>query len=131
MKKSIKILIIVIAAVILTGIIGGTVISGMAKGLENFLATVEIKPVDLDRLNDGIYEGRTDAGIIQVRLEVNIKSHKITDIVLLKHQNGQGSEAEKLIPRIIEEQRVDLDTISGATYSSLAILNAVSNALAD
>jgi len=34
-----------------------------------------------------------------------------------------------LVPRIVQEQRVTLDVVSGATYSSLVILKAVENAL--
>ncbi|MBN2049538.1 MAG: FMN-binding protein [Spirochaetales bacterium] len=129
MKKGIKIL-LVILIILAAIIIAGTVtVKKLAGGLENFLAEVVIEPVDLKNLADGTYPGKTDAGIIQVKLEVDVKDHRITDIRLLEHRNGQGGDAEELIPRIIAEQRVDVDTVSGATYSSLAILDAVEGAL--
>ena len=129
MRKGIKILIIVLAVLIAVGVTGTLIISNLAKGLDNYLANVEITPVDLDRIEDGTYPGHIDAGIIKVSLEVDVRDHVITDIRLLEHRNGQGGPAEKIIPRIIEEQRVDVDTISGATYSSLVIQGAVCKAL--
>ncbi len=129
MKKGPRILLIVLASLVVIVAVGAVAASGMVKGLESFLADVVIEPVDLNAVADGTYKGRTDAGIIQVRLEADVRDHRITDIQLLKHRNGQGAAAEGLIPRIIEEQRIDLDTVSGATYSSLAILDAVEEAL--
>lgn len=129
MKKGMKILVISLTVLVVIIIAGTVMVRGMARGLEDFLAEVEIETVDLRAVSDGTYHGSTDAGIIQVRLEVDVKDHRITDIRLLKHRNGQGAEAEVLVSRILQEQRIDLDTVSGATYSSLAILNAVEAAL--
>ncbi len=131
MKKSIKVIIIVIAIIILIVIIGGIIISGMVRNLENFIADVDIKPVELSQVDDGTFKGKTNAGIIQVVLEVDVKDHEIRDIRILKHRNGQGADAEKLIPAVIKEQRIDLDAITGATYSSLAIQNAIYDALTE
>ncbi len=39
------------------------------------------------------------------------------------------SMAEDIIPKIIEAQSVDVDTVSGATFSSTGIRDAVSEAL--
>ena len=129
MKKGIRILLIILVVLAVIIVIGTTTVKKLAGGLEDFLAEVVIEPVDLKGIADGTYRGETDAGIVQVKLEVDVKDSSITDIRLLEHRNGQGAEAEKLIPQIIEEQRVDIDTVSGATYSSLAILDAVEGAL--
>lgn len=129
MKKGIKILLIILVILAVIIIAGAVTVKKLAGGLEDFLADVIIEPVDLDGIADGTYRGRSEAGIIQVELEVDVQDRRITDIRILKHRNGKGSEAEKLVPQIIAEQRVDVDTISGATYSSLAILDAVEGAL--
>jgi uncharacterized protein with FMN-binding domain len=47
----------------------------------------------------------------------------------LEHRNGQGKPAEALTSRIVEQQSVELDVVSGATYSSMVILKAVELAL--
>ena len=131
MKKGFKVLIIIAAtlAVIITA--GAVTVSGMSRGLEDFLSEVNIRPVSLETVSDGTYTGETHAGIIQVQVEVEVEDHRIKDIRLLKHRNGQGTAAEELLNEIISEQRVDLDTVSGATYSSLAIENAVIDALSN
>ncbi len=129
MKKGIKILLVILVVLVVIGIAGTVTVKKLNGGLEDFLADVVIEPVDLNNVADGTYRGKTDAGIIQVKLDVDVKDHRITDIRLLQHRNGQGAEAEKLIPGIIQQQRTDIDTVSGATYSSLAILDAVEGAL--
>lgn len=129
MKKGIKVLLIILVVLAVIIIAGTVTFKNLDNGLKDFLSEVVIEPVDLKRIADGTYRGKTDAGIIQVKLEVDVKDRRITDIRILQHRNGQGGDAEQLIPRIILEQRVDLDTVSGATYSSLAILDAVEGAL--
>ncbi|MCI8299875.1 MAG: FMN-binding protein, partial [Lachnospiraceae bacterium] len=43
--------------------------------------------------------------------------------------NGRGSRAEVVVDRIIEEQKIEVDAVSGATNSSTVIKKAVENAL--
>ena len=129
MKKGIKITLIVLAVVVLIVAVLIIVFTSMAKGLEAYLEEVEIREVDLGTVSDGSYHSRVDAGVIIVELEVEVGNHAIRDIRLLEHRNGQGGEAENIIPRIIEEQRINVDGISGATYSSLVIQDAVMKAL--
>jgi uncharacterized protein with FMN-binding domain len=129
MKKGLKITLIVLAVVVLIVAVLIIVFTGMAKGLEAYLEKVDIREVDLGEISDGTYHSRVDAGVIIVELEVEVRNHAIRDIRLLEHRNGQGGEAEKIIPRIIEEQRINVDGISGATYSSLVIQDAVMKAL--
>ena len=81
---------------------------------------------------DGTYRGEQDfSGTpINVVLEVVLKNQQITSIKILKHTGSPiGKRAEKLTERIIAEQSLDLDVVSGATVSSKAILKAVENAL--
>lgn len=129
MKKRVKLMIAVIGFMAVIIIIGSVLISSLNSRLETYLEEVEITNVDLTRVADGTYTSRVNTGVIIVELEVDVKNHVITDIRLTEHRNGQGQDAEQIIPRIIEEQRIDVDTISGATYSSLVIQDAVSRAL--
>ncbi|NLN06880.1 MAG: FMN-binding protein [Firmicutes bacterium] len=46
-----------------------------------------------------------------------------------RHDHGRGAAAEKITDRIIAEQSLKVDTISGATYSSKVILKSVKKAL--
>ncbi|MCD7821207.1 MAG: FMN-binding protein, partial [Clostridiales bacterium] len=81
---------------------------------------------------DGIYTGsaRGFGGIIKV--QVTIKSGKITSIQVLSHSGETASyfnKAKAIISRILKAQSPNVDTVSGATYSSTGIREAVKAAL--
>lgn len=90
------------------------------------------KQLDDKELKDGIYEGIAQGYGGQMLLRVTVKNRKITDITFLSH-NETGSYlelAERVTKKIIETGGTDkVDTISGATVSSKAIINAVNDAL--
>ena len=56
---------------------------------------------------------------------------KISDIEIWEHRNERGGKAESIIEDILEEQRIDVDAVTGATNSSLVIEKACENALSD
>ncbi|MBI9107662.1 MAG: flavocytochrome c [Spirochaetales bacterium] len=67
-----------------------------------------------------------------VVVEVTVDSKKIKKIVILEHHESPGisDAAFKRIPKaIIETQSLAVDTVSGATFTSRAIIDAVSEAL--
>ena len=81
---------------------------------------------------DGIWKGEAQGfgGVIQV--EVTVEGGSITDISIVSAEKEDGaylSMAEDIIPTIIDAQSADVDTISGATFSSTGIKNAVAQAL--
>jgi uncharacterized protein with FMN-binding domain len=47
----------------------------------------------------------------------------------LEHRHERGKTAEVITDSIIDEQKIDVDAISGATNSSTVIKKAVENAL--
>lgn len=93
------------------------------------LAAIEIQDVNLSLIQDGYYEGSYKAFPISVEVNVYVKNHEIKDIKILKHTNGQGSSAEKITELILKSQSLEVDAISGATYSSKVIIKAVEDAL--
>lgn len=95
----------------------------------NQLLTEEVDTVNLSQIDDGTYPGKASTFPIEVEVVVEVTDHKITNIDLVKHVNGQGNDASKIIDRVIEQNSIDVDVISGASYSSHVILNAISDAL--
>ncbi|MGB7594131.1 MAG: FMN-binding protein [Erysipelotrichaceae bacterium] len=93
------------------------------------MATVEIKTLDLAKLEDGVYAGSYDAKIIAASVEVTLDEGKITKIELIKHKYEKGGPAVSVIDEIIAQQTLEVDVVSGATNSSKTILKAVENAL--
>lgn len=87
-------------------------------------------PVQGEGLKDGVYGGEAKSGPVRVMVEVRIQDRRILGIRLLEHRHWRGEAAEKVIPaRIIEEQSTRVDAVSGATTSSIAIMNAVEDAV--
>lgn len=81
---------------------------------------------------DGVYKGEADGFGGKISVSVSVENGQISDITVLSHDGEDGtyySMAEKIIPTIIEQQSADVDTISGATFSSTGIKNAVAEAL--
>ena len=85
--------------------------------------------VDVSKISDGIYRGEYDVNFIYAKVEVTIQNGSIKDIVILEHKNVRGESAEIIADKIVEEQRTDVDAVSGATNSSVVIKKAVENAL--
>ena len=81
---------------------------------------------------DGTYEGSAEGFSGQVRVSVTVKDKTITAIEILSHSDDEvffNRAKEGVISSILSAQRLDVDTVTGATYSSSGIIGAVKNAL--
>ncbi len=83
---------------------------------------------DISNIPDGVYVGEYDVDFVYAKVEVTVQNGAVTNIDILEHKNGRGKPAEIVADRIIQEQRVDVDAVSGATNSSVVIKKAVENA---
>jgi fumarate reductase flavoprotein subunit len=82
----------------------------------------------------GIYEGVADgfAGIMRVHIEVD--AEKITNAYIAQNTETKikipsETAAEIICSQIVEKQSLAIDTVAGATFTSLAILSAAEQAL--
>lgn len=125
MKMVLRITLIVIVLLISIGFITYKIIDNNLKNL----LTREIESINITEIDDGIYQGKYEVFPVSVELNVEVKDHQIIEIDILKHDNGQGKPAELIINSVIEQNSIDVDVISGASYSSRTILQAISNAL--
>lgn len=80
---------------------------------------------------DGIYYGSGTGFNGEVQVEVVIADGKISNISVVSHNDDSSfmSQAQGLIPNIIISQSTNVDAVSGATYSSRGIIDAVRAAL--
>ena len=129
MKKRTIIVIIVIAIVIIGGGIGWYKITSNLDQNLNKLTQTKIEDVDLSKISDGIYSGSYELLPVSVEVAVTIKEHKIDKIDLIKHNNGKGAAAEVIPDEVVKTGSLQVDAVSGATYSSRVILKAIENAL--
>lgn len=90
---------------------------------------LEISNIDIATIENGIYTGSADNGLVKVTVSVEVKEGKIQNISILEHDTLLGKRAENIIDNIIEQQSLEVDVISSATYSSDTIKKAIENAL--
>lgn len=83
------------------------------------------------KYKDGIYYGTGVGFNGNLTVKVTIKNGKITNIEIVKTGDGDEyiAKAKGLLKSIYAKQNTNVDTVSGATYSSNGIIEAVSNAL--
>lgn len=82
-------------------------------------------------LEDGVYKGTGTGYAGDITVSVQIKDKQIVSIDILSSFDDEAffSRAKAVIDKIIEGQTLDVDTVSGATFSSRGIISAVKNAL--
>ena len=82
---------------------------------------------------DGTYEGTSDAGRKSgLKVSVVVTAGKIAEVEVVEHNetDGYGTKAIDNLPgNMVEAQSTSVDTISGATQTSKAIIEAVEEAL--
>ncbi|AOT71241.1 FMN-binding protein [Geosporobacter ferrireducens] len=94
------------------------------------IRNMPIENVDLNKINDGVYKGDFSYGSHTYKVEVSVIEHKLEKIdVISNRDSSHAKKAEGVISRILEEQSLDVDVVSGATTTSKALLKAVENAL--
>ena len=94
----------------------------------NAKGTVAIGNKDL---KDGVYTGSGQGFNGPIRVRVTISKGSITNVEILSHSddNPYFGRARSVISKILGKADKSVDTVSGATYSSRGILDAVRNAL--
>ena len=82
-------------------------------------------------LEDGVYKGTGTGYAGEITVSVQIKDKQIVSIDILSSSDDAAffTRAKAVIDKIIEGQTLDVDTVSGATFSSRGIISAVKNAL--
>ena len=87
--------------------------------------------MDIGTLNDGTYTGSARGYKSVITVSVTIQGGKITAITIVSAGDDEPyfSNAKAVISRVLNSQSMNVDTVSGATYSSTGILVAIKNAL--
>ena len=83
-------------------------------------------------LNDGVYTGSGQGFNGPIRVRVTVSGGNITNVEILSHSDDAPyfNRAKAVIGRLLGKPGKSVDTVSGATYSSRGIIDAVRNALA-
>lgn len=98
--------------------------------LNEAFSEIEVNNIDLSNVDDGVYTGVFDhEKIVGAKVKITVENNRITNIELVEHNYGLGKKAETITDIVVDSQSLSVDAISGATYSSKAILKAIENAL--
>ena len=124
---------IVLIVMAVLGVAGGIGWSKLSKEHRE-ARSLPLNAVDFSKLNEGTYHGAYAGGMYKWRAnecQVTVSSGKVTDIQLVssKDPGGKNTQHEMLYDRVIQAQSLQVDTISSATLTSKAYLQAVENAL--
>lgn len=125
-----KVVLTIVLSVVIIGVlaIGGGLFY-ISRGLQTG-ANLEIDDVNLSSVDDGTYTGKYIGGRWTNEVSVTVKEHRITEVDILKDVLiPKPGIAEEIISKVIEEQRADVDVVSGATVTCKAYLKSIENAL--
>ena len=130
MKKSRKkLLLCLLAALLLTCAFLGIRYLKSLSDYRRAVAEISFEGIDIADVRDGTYTGEYDVGFIYACVKVTVCGGVLESVEILQHKNGRGAPAESIIETMTELQSVYVDTVSGATNSSLVLEKAVENAL--
>lgn len=124
-----KIISVIILLFLLIGLICGAVYLKNVADYKRAIGETTFDEIDIADVSDGNYIGEYDVNFIYAKVEVTVEDGEIVSINILEHRHERGKAAEKVIEKIIEEQKINVDAVSGATNSSTVIKKAVENAL--
>lgn len=124
-----KIVMILIMLFLLLALIFGTAYIDRVGEYKRAVKETTIEEVNISDIPNGVYIGEYDVNFIYVKVEVDVSGGKIIDVRILEHRQERGKDAEAVANEIVDEQRIDVDTVSGATNSSIVIKKAVEVAL--
>ena len=124
-----KVVLLVIMLLLLIGLVWGIIYLKSVSDYKQAVKETTFEEINISDISDGVYIGEYDVNFIYAKVEVTVQNGEITNINILEHRHERGKTAEVITDRIVDEQKIDVDAISGATNSSTVIKKAVENAL--
>ena len=124
-----KTVLFVIMFLLLVGFVLGILYLKSVADYRQAVRETTFEDINISDIPDGVYVGEYDVDFIYAKVEVTVQNGEITNINILEHRHERGKTAEVITDSIIDEQKIDVDAISGATNSSTVIKKAVENAL--
>ena len=124
-----KTVLFVIMFLLLVGFVLGILYLKSVADYKQAVRETTFEDINISDIPDGVYVGEYDVDFIYAKVEVTMQNGEITNINILEHRHERGKTAEVITDSIVDEQKIDVDAISGATNSSTVIKKAVENAL--
>lgn len=99
-----------------------------------YAGLVEEGVINLADIPDGTYTGSASGHLDTIVVEVTIEGGQLLSVEIVEENDTPsyaGPAVEQIPQRMVDEQQVDVDVVSGSTGTSTGIINAVSDALAE
>ena len=106
-----------------------TICAVLVIRMNNQVKSFDKSVVDVSQVKDGVYEGHSETDMVKVDVKVTVSNGDISEIEILRHECGKGKIANAIVDDIVDKEDVEVDAVSGATFSSEVIKDAVRNAL--
>jgi uncharacterized protein with FMN-binding domain len=90
---------------------------------------ITVTHLNLQGVQEGVYLGEYSLRRVKAAVRVTIGDNRILAIELIEHLHSKGHSGEAVISAVLEQQSLTVDTVSGSTVSSKAILKAIEKAL--
>lgn len=99
------------------------------KSSQEVFQKTSFEKIDFSRVQDGTYTGYYDMLLVNAMVRATVKDGKLVKLDLLEHRYNRNFNWEPVIKQILEKQSLEVDGVSGATYSSKSIIKATERAL--
>lgn len=129
LKRNKKAIIIVVAVLLLAAAFAGGSYLLRVNRYQQTVLRLTCSDVNISAIPNGTYVGECDVDFIKAKVQVVVLNGAISEIAILEHKQERGISAEKIVDAIVDQQRIDVDVVSGATNSSKVLKKAVENAL--
>lgn len=96
MKKSLKVILIIVVLLGLSAFGFRMVMNHQISETYDRLDAVAV--IDLSAVEDDVYEGTEETALVKVTVKVEVKDHKMTDIQLIRHENGKRETGRRHDP---------------------------------
>lgn len=116
-----KTVLFVIMFLLLVGFVLGILYLKSVADYRQAVRETTFEDINISDIPDGVYVGEYDVDFIYAKVEVTVQNGEITNINILEHRHERGKTAEVITDSIVDEQKIDVDAISGATNSSTVI----------
>ncbi|PKL26231.1 MAG: hypothetical protein CVV46_15410 [Spirochaetae bacterium HGW-Spirochaetae-2] len=128
MRKGVYAILVFVALAVLTACAEGF----SAPWDHSWVGEMEIHDVDLSRYPDGVYRGDFTYNNFTYIVDTYVRAHAYEDIdVVANKDSGRARAAAAVVDRVLEEQTLLVDVVSGASHTSKALLKSIERGFED
>lgn len=99
------------------------------KSSQEVFEKTSFEKIDISQVKDGTYTGYYDMLLVNAMVKATVKDGKLTNLALLEHRFNRNYDGSAVIQQILQKQSLEVDGVSGATYSYKSIIKATERAL--